>query len=148
MKTIKFKFAGDGFFPQPNAAERGPVRRGVITIDVVNVPDETTVPQAQTAINGTWFPFAEEFWASVDYTIDYSLCRYGAIYPHQDARLIDAREIAEILGYKNVVTATNLARSGKLKSARKFGNSWTADRLEVEEYKRWTESRKQFGEAE
>jgi hypothetical protein len=49
--------------------------------------------------------------------------------------LIDIKTIAEILGYSHVVTARYLCRNGNLKSARKYGNSWVADKSEVLAYK-------------
>jgi hypothetical protein len=49
--------------------------------------------------------------------------------------IVDAREIADILGFSTPEAAANFCRSGKLPSARKKGNAWIADRAEVMLYK-------------
>lgn len=46
--------------------------------------------------------------------------------------LVDIHGIAEILQYAHETNATLLCRKGRLKTARKVGNSWTAERWEVE----------------
>lgn len=49
--------------------------------------------------------------------------------------LIDAKEIAAILGYTRPEAAANLCRSGRLTTARKMGNAWCAEREEVIAYR-------------
>lgn len=144
MKDMRFKLLDLRFSPTDPKAKLGIVRKNCITVNITEIPDEATAAEVQNTLNGTYFPFNEKFWEENAFTVDYRYCSYGAIYPAQDARLIDAREIADLLGYSKEATATNLCRSGKLKSAKKFGNSWVADRLEVEEYRRWTQSRRRF----
>jgi hypothetical protein len=45
--------------------------------------------------------------------------------------LIDCKEIARVLGFKSVISASQLCRRGVFKTAQKFGNAWAADRVEV-----------------
>ena len=49
--------------------------------------------------------------------------------------ILDAKGIAELLGYAHESTARWLCRSGRLKSARKYGSSCAADRGEVLAYR-------------